>query len=339
MIRLYRLACGLLAALAAAPPAAAQAPPAVPHLVGTMVAPDGNWDYASVDPSARRLYVARGDGVLLVDLAAARIVPRWVPGQGVHAVLPLPEGRVLTTNGRSRTAALFDAGSGRPLGHVAAGQMPDGAAFDPASGRAVVVDRAGGQVFLVDPLGAHAPIRLAVGGTLEFAVADGRGRVFVNVEDRNEIAVIDVVGHRVVATRWALPGCEEPSGLAHDPVRGLLLSVCGNRTAVALDATTGRVIATPAIGAGADAAIFDPVSRRVFVPNGDDGTLSVIAVPAVGPIETVASVATAVGARTGALDPTDGLLYLPVATARPGATGFDPPTIPGSFRLLVLATR
>ena len=308
------------------------------HLLDTISGPDGAWDYAAVDANLARLYVARGYGVFMLDLATAKATPKLAPGQKVHSVLPLPAGRLLTTNGDSRTATVLDAASGRVTGTVHTGRKPDAAVFDPVSGLAVVMNGLDGDAMLIDPANATSPARIAVGGKLEFAVADGKGTVFVNVENKNQVAVLDIRGRRVAA-RYAMPGCEEPTGLGLDPESGLLLAVCGNGKAIALDAGTGRVIAVLPIGEGPDAAIFDPATKRFFVPNGDDGSLSVIAERPDGPPETVATVPTAEGARTGALDPATGRLYLPTATKKPGATGLDPETIPGSFRVLVLATR
>jgi DNA-binding beta-propeller fold protein YncE len=191
-----------------------------------------------------------------------------------------------------------------------------------------------GTVLLIDADKKAVAGSIAVGGALEFAAADGEGKVFVNVEDKNEVAVLDISGRKVTA-RYPLPGCDEPSGLALDAADHVLLSVCANGKAVATSATDGHVVATLAIGSHPDAVIFDEKNKRFLVPCGGDGVLSVVNVTD-GHLAAGEAVPTAKGARTGAIDPATGKVYLPTADFQPAKAGERPAAIPGTFRLLVL---
>jgi DNA-binding beta-propeller fold protein YncE len=309
---------------------------AVPRLsvIGTIPGPDGGWDIPSVDAGARRLYVAHGDAVMAVDLDSGKVTPKLIEGKRLHAVLPLPEGRALSTNGGDNTATLFEAATGKVIAAIPTGTGPDAALFEPTSGLALVMDGKSGDITLIDPRTAQAKGRIDVGGKLEFAAADGKGRVFVTVADRAEIASVDVA-ERKVAARYKLDGCDTPTGLALDADGGLLLAACANRKAVAVQAKDGAPVATLAIGERADGAIFDAKRKLFFIPCGA-GNIAVIAASG-GKPAVIATVQTANGARTAALDPQTGKLYLPTADFAPPADGKKRHTvIPGTFRVLVV---
>jgi len=326
----------LLLCLVAPFASAGQAAPGL-SVIGTIPGPDGGWDIPSVDVAARRLYVAHGDTVMAVDLDSGKVTPKLVEGKRLHAVLPLPDGRALSTNGGDNTATLFEAATGKVIAAIPTGDNPDAVLFEPSSGLALVMDGKGGDITLIDPKTAHAEGRIDVGGKLEFAVADGKGRVFVNVEDKAEIAAIDIAQRKVVG-RYKLDGCQEPSGLALDPDTGLLLAACANQKAVAVLAKDGGPVATLSIGERPDGAIFDARRKLFFIPCGA-GSIAVIAEDA-GKPAVVATVQTANGARTAALDPQTGKLYLPTADFAPPADGEKRHTvIPGTFRVLVVGEK
>jgi DNA-binding beta-propeller fold protein YncE len=295
---------------------------------------DARLDYASIDNGARRLYVARGFGVTAIDLDSEHMTRQLVAGQHVHAVIPLPGGRALSTNGDANTATLFDARSGEVIAQLDTGKDPDAAAFDSSSGLVFVMDAKEGDMTLIDPNGAKVVGRLPIGGKPEFAVTDGHGHLFVNVQDKNKMAVVDTAARKVLRS-YDLPGCEGPTALGVDPESGILVAACANRAAVAIRASDGTVVAPHlAIDRKPDAVIFDAARKSFYIPCGRDGTLVVISETKEGTLAVQSSVATAVGAHTGALDPQTGRLYLPTADFHLTLSGIAPAD--GTFRILVL---
>jgi DNA-binding beta-propeller fold protein YncE len=316
--------------------ALAEAAPSL-SVIGTIPGPDGGWDIASVDAEARRLYIAHGDAVMAVDLDSGKVTPKLVDGKRLHSVVPLADGRALSTNGGDNTATLFDGATGKVIASIATGLNPDVAILEPSSGLVLAMDGKDGDITLIDPKTATSPGRITVGGKLEFAVADGAGRVFVNVEDKAEIAVVDVAA-RKVAARYKLTGCEEPTGLALNPTTGLLLAACGNQKAVAVQAKDGGIVATLPIGERPDGAIFDAKRKLFFIPCGA-GSITVIGETS-GTPAVIATIPTANGARTAALDPKTGKLYLPTADFKAPAEGEQRHTVvPGTFRVLVVGEK
>jgi DNA-binding beta-propeller fold protein YncE len=303
--------------------------------VDRIAIPDGPWDYASVDAKARRLYLGRGNGVMALDLDTGKLTPTLVPGARVHGVVALAgTNRILSTNGESNTATIAEADTGKVVAEIPTGQKPDAAVQDPKTGLVLVMNGKNGDVTVIDPVSAKAVGSIEIGGALEFAAADG-GHAYVNIEDKNELAILDIASRKVTG-RMALTGCEEPSGLALDPASGILLTVCSNNVALAIDSAKSTVIATLPIGKHPDAAIFDAARHLFLVPCGGDGTLTLIS--ANGHTLTAAgSVPTERGARTGALDEKTGRIYLPTAElAPPASPGARPMPLPGSFHLLVV---
>src|SRR4051794_1215645 len=204
-----------LAALLAAVFQTAAAAAAAPHyhVIAQLPAGDGGWDILSVDPVDQRLYVGRPDGVTAIDLRTGKATDRIVPGQRVHAALPIPGTReVISTNGESNNATLFDGRTGRVRATIPTGKKPDAAAFDPATGTVWIMDAGSGEATVIDPKSASVLATVQVGGSLEFAVSDGRGRIYVNVEDRNEVAVLDIKTRKLLS-RFPLAGCDGPTGI------------------------------------------------------------------------------------------------------------------------------
>jgi YVTN family beta-propeller protein len=311
--------------------------PATPqyHIVAQVLAGDGGWDLLSVAPNDRRLYVAHGDGVTAIDLSTGKATDHLVTGERVHAALAIPgTHEVVSTNGETNTALLFDGRTGKIRATLPTGTKPDAAAYDPETKTVWIMNPGSGDITVVDPVNAKVLATVPVGGSLEMGEADGRGHLFVNVEDKNEVATIDTRARKVVK-RFALEGCDGPTGIAIEPATEEILSACGGNATAIVSTRDGREIAKFPIGKGADGAAYDPNRHLALVPGGRDGTLTVLRLgpkPAV-----VGTIATAISARTIAVDPSTGRAYLPSATLSPAKAGERPKPVPGTFRILVVA--
>ncbi len=318
-------------------PALAAVTPAPMKVIDRIAGPDGGWDYASFDPAHRRLYVAHGAAITAVDVDTGKVTPSLVAAQRAHIALPLPGGdELLVTNGGANTVTLVDAMTGAVRATIPTGQNPDAALFDPASGLAFVMNGHSGDITLIDVKAAKAVGTIAVGGKLEFGASDGHGRMFVNVEDKGEIAVVDTAARKVVA-HWAMAGCEEPSGLAYIADAKLLVAACANGKAEVVSSVSGKVTTTLPVGEDPDAAFYDAQRHLVYVPSGGAGTLSVIAVRGPNDLALVQTLQTRPGARTGAVDSKTGKVYLPSADYdAPEQAGGRPRIKSGTFAVLVV---
>ncbi len=330
------LALSAMALLTSMTAWAADAP--VIHALGAIAAPDGPWDYAIVDAANDRLLVGRGDGVLALALSSQAVMPKFVPGARVHGVITLPSGLGVSTNGASNAVTIFDAATGTVQMDIAVGQNPDALIHEPKTNLVMVMNGKSEDISLVDVLGGRVVGTIPVGGKLEFAAIDGTGLVFVAVEDKSEIAVIDATKRKVVR-RIKLKGCEEPTGLARDGLYGVVIAACGGGQAIAVDGKSGNIIAALKIGKGPDAVILDAARHLAFIPSGGSGDLAVIRIAGRGKVEQLKTVPTQKGARTGALDAKTGRLYLPTADYTLPKDGERRAMVPGTFRILVLSTK
>ena len=274
--------------LFASAPALAEAPRFA--VADRIAGPDGGWDFAAIDPQENRLFVARAHGVTAVDLATKKVTDLLVEGAGVHGVLPLPNAPLaISTNGKSESATLVNKASGKIETVFATGQNPDALLFEPKTGLVVIFNGKSHDATLVDVATKAVVGTVALEGKPEIGAADGTGRVFVNLEDKAAIAVIDVAARKVVAS-YKLGGCEAPTGLAFDKATGVLISACDNKVAKILDAATGRDLATLPIGKGPDGVLLDEARRRAFIPAGD-GALTVLSLASPAEIAVIATVA------------------------------------------------
>lgn len=320
------------AGLAASAPASAAAPVAVS---GQVAGPDGGWDYVTFDPIHRRLYVSRSDGIMAIDVDTDQVTPRLVEAQRTHVAVPVDHGDALVITSTTAGAALIaDAKTGVIRATIKTGAKPDGAFLEPSSGLVWVLDNAGGGIALIDPKAGTKVATIAVPGALESAALDGKGKAFVNVEDKNEIAVVDVKTRKLVA-HYKLAGCEEPNGLAYG--EGRLVASCSNGVAKVIQARDGKDLASLPIGPRPDTALYDPARKVVYVPTAADARLVLIS-PATAKV--VGVVPTHTGARTQALDPKTDTLYLPAADyAPPAQPGGRPQPVPGTFRVLKVSAK
>ncbi|MBN8815928.1 MAG: gluconolactonase [Sphingomonas sp.] len=326
----------IFAVLAAGIAGLASAATPVPHykVVDTIAGPDGSWDYASVDPQTGRLFVARGDGVTMFNLKEG-ITTSWKGVARAHAVVPLRDGRILVTSGNDATVRWFDVKSGQQTGSVAVGRKPDAAIADMIHHRVLVMNSADGTVSVVDADAMRVTRTIKLKPGLEYAALDGT-TLFVNDEDSNEIEVTDLAANRPIAP-IALNGCEGPTGIAYDAQHDTLIAACANGKAAIVDAKSRRLVKLIDIGRGPDAVIMDYRRRLAFIPCGRDGVLEILSLDAPGGVARVGRVTTEVGARTGALDPATGTIYLPTARfSAPASPAARPSAVPGSFHVLVV---
>ncbi|MBW8815909.1 MAG: hypothetical protein JF588_21025 [Caulobacterales bacterium] len=330
-----RFAAIVLAAAGLLLTAFAPAPAPGYHLEAKVALPDGGWDLASFDAATGRVYLARTDALDALDVASNQ-VSKLAPATRGHAAVAINGGaEVLLTDGGTDMARIFDAKSGAQVAAIPTGKSPDAALLDPASGLALVMNARSGEVTLIDPKTHAAVGKIEVGGSLELAAADGKGRVFLNVEDKNELVVLDIKGR--TAKHVALAGCDGPTGIAYLALSHRVLSACANGVAILTDATTLKSAGSLAIGKGPDTALYDPVRHRALVPCGRSGDLWVFEDSAKG-VKPLGAVPTQVGARTAALDPKSGRVYLPAADYGPPATpGGRAPIKPGSVVMVVMA--
>jgi DNA-binding beta-propeller fold protein YncE len=334
----------LLALSLSLPPSAQDAAtPAKTKVHKIAVGGEGGWDYLTVDPDAHRLYVSRGNRVVVIDLDKEAVVGELADTPGVHGIAIVPElGKGFTSNGSDSSVTVFDLKTLKATGKIKASGVPDAILYDPASKRVITFNHRTNDGTVIDPSAEKVTGTVDFKGEPEAAVADGKGHIFVNIRSSSEIAEFDALSLKIL-NRWPLAPGVRPNGLAIDAKNRRLFSGCnGNSKMVVMDADKGNVIATVDIGKGSDGCGFDPAKGLAYSANGGDGTLTVIGESEPGKFKVVATVPTQASARTMALDPKTHRLYLPAATPAPAAAGDAQPkggrrgNVPGSFAILVV---
>ncbi|MEO6967251.1 MAG: YncE family protein [Rhodanobacteraceae bacterium] len=304
---------------------------------------DGGWDYLNLDAATQHLYISRSDRVLVLDARDGKKVGEIDGLSGVHGIALAPDmHRGFISNGRADTVTVFDPASLKIGQTIAVGAHgPDAILYDPFSKRVFTFNGHSNDASVIDAGSGKLLGTIALPGKPEEAVSDGRGHVYDNIEDKHELAEIDPMAMKVMNT-WPLKDCEEPSGLAIDTAHHRLFSVCQNKTMAVTDADSGKPVANVAIGDGPDGAAFDAQRGLVFSSNGESGTLTVVREDDADRFSVIANAPTQKSARTLALDPQSGRVYLSAAQfgERPAPTAEHPhprPSIvPGSFTILVV---
>ena len=333
----------MLSSLAAITPLVAQSPGF--HVVATLpVGGEGFWDYLTADGSMARLYVSRGTHVVVIDTHSGKVVGDIPNTNGVHGIAIAHEfNRGFTSDGGDTTATIFDLLTLKPIGKVSVtGVGPDAIVYDPFTKRVFTMNHRGGSVTAIDAASGKVVGTADIGGALETGQSDNAGTLFVNVEDKGEIAAVDARTMQV-KSRWPLTGCTGPSGLTIDRAHGRLFASCGeSHTMDVVDYHTGRIVTTIPICSGTDAAGFDPALQYAYASCGD-GNITVVHEDSPDKYTVVQTVATERGARTMAVDEKTHKLYTVTARFGPppapvaGETRrLRPPMIPGSFHVLVL---
>lgn len=304
------------------------------HLEG-----DGGWDYLSVDEDAGRLYVSHSTMALVVDLKTGKQIGKIDGTIGIHGITFIKElNKGFTSNGRDNSITVFDLKTLEVTGKIqVSGKNPDAILYDSFSGKLFTFNGGSSNASVIDPKQGKEIETIQLDGKPEFPQTNGNGKIFVNIEDKSEISVIDVNSLKVEKS-WSITPGEEPSGLALDNETHRLFSVCGNKLMVISDADAGKVITTLPIGDGCDGVAFDPATKRAFSSNGADGTITAVQEENKDTYKVIETVATKRGARTITIDKTTHHLYLSTAEfgeAKPGER--RPPIKPGTFRILDVA--
>jgi DNA-binding beta-propeller fold protein YncE len=305
-----------------------------------MVGGEGGWDYLSEDVAAHRLYVSHATKVVVIDMETNTVVGEIDSLPGVHGLAVAPDlGRGFASDGRENKVAIVDLKTLQVLSRVDTGENPDGIIYVPEHGEVYAFNGRGHSATVIDAESGAVVATIPLPGKPEFAVFDPRAdRIYNNIEDTSEIVAIDASRHEVVAT-WPIAPGEAASGLAIDLAHHRLFAVCENGLMVVLDSGTGNVVATVPIGAGVDAARFDPATGLAFSSNGE-GTVTIVHEDSPDSFTVVQTLETMRSARTMTFDPTTHRIYLSAAEYEAPAPGAAAErrrrqVVPGSFRVLV----
>jgi DNA-binding beta-propeller fold protein YncE len=302
---------------------------------------EGGWDYLTLDSSSRRLYISRATHVIVIDADSGKPVGDIPDTPGVHGIALAPElGRGFVSNGREGTVTIFDIETLKLITKVKVGDNPDAILYDPATKRVFTFNGKSHDSTALDAAKGTVLGTIKLEGKPEFAASDGKGEIFVNIEDKSQLDAIDPAKLEV-KSRWPLAPCDEPSGLSIDREHRRLFAGCDNKMMAVVDADSGKVLATPAIGDGVDATAFDPGTGLAFASCGE-GVLTVVREESPNKFSVAENVKTQEGARTLALDDKTHQVF--VVTAKFGPP--PPPTaeqphprhsiLPDTFVVLVL---
>ncbi len=291
-------------------------------LVETLHLPGATrWDILTFDPQAHRLFITRGESVEVLDVVTKKVVGTIPHTSGVHAVALVPElGQGFISNGAANTVTVFDLTTLQSLATLPTGIKPDVVVYDASTQRIFVANGGSSDMTVLDAKGRTVVDTIKLNGKPEFAVTDGSGRLYVNLEDKSQLAVVDITNLKVLTQYDLAPSCTGPTGLAIDTRQHRLFATCGNKAMVVVHADTGKLLDTLPIGAQSDGAVFDPNTQLAFSSNGE-GTVTVVGAAGATQYKVVQIVSTIPTARTMALNPITHQLYLAAAETE----GFDPP--------------
>ncbi|MFI5453606.1 YncE family protein [Pedobacter sp. UC225_61] len=304
------------------------------HLIQThKIQSDGGWDYLTVDQKNNNLYVSHGNQVNILNKNTGDSTGVIHNTLGVHGIaIASSFQKGYTSNGRSGTCTVFDLTTSSILGQITVGQNPDATFFDDFSKKVIVFNGKSLDASIIDPQTDKVIATIPLGGKPEAGVSDGKGKIYVNIEDTGEIVCFDPITFKVLS-RYKLKGGEEPSGLAIDRATSRLFTVCANKVMLILDAKTGRQVVTLPIGDGCDGVVFDPILKTAYSSNGE-GNITVVKEESAEKFVVQETIATKSGARTIALDAVTHHLFLPTAEFEKATGTARPKRISGSFKIL-----
>jgi YVTN family beta-propeller protein len=297
----------------------------------------GGWDYIAIGPGNNRLYVSHGTQVNILNQTTGDSIGVIENTTGVHGIaFDKSQNRGYTSNGRLNNVTVFDLTTNAVITQIPAGANPDAIMYESFTGKIITCNGRSRNLSIIDPIANKLIDSVEVGGKPETAVSNGKGKLYVNIEDKNEIVVVDLKIFKVEA-HWPLSPAEEPTGLAFDQETNRLFAGCGNKLLAIVNAADGKLIQTLPIGDGCDGAGFDASTKNIFTSNGD-GTMSVYHEKSADLFELVANVPTKRGARTMAVDEKTHMIYMSTADFEPMDPNQKgrPKMIPGTFQVLVI---
>jgi len=302
------------------------------------IASPGGWDYIAVNNN--RVYVSHGTQVNVLDENTGDSIGVIPNTTGVHGIAFDNElNRGYTSNGRLNNVTVFDLKTNAVITQVAAGVNPDAIMYEPFTKKIITNNGRSKNLSIIDPVTNSLIDSVALDGKPEEAVSDGEGRLYVNLEDKSEIAVVNLKTFKAIA-RWPLSPGEGPSGLAMDNTTHRLFSACSDsKLLIVMDATDGKIIDKLSIGAGCDGAAFDENNKIIFAPNGRDATISAFKEKTANEFVSLGNITTRAGARTITIDKKTGALFLPTAEfepADPANPTARPKMIAGTFQVLMI---
>ena len=310
------------------------------HILKTFhIASAGGWDYLAIGPGNNRLYISHGTQVNILNKTTGDSIGVIENTTGVHGIaFDKSQNKGFTSNGRLNNVTVFELSTNAVITQIATGENPDAILYEPFSNKIITCNGSSKTLSVIDPVEGKVIVTIPVGGKPETAVSNEKGKLYVNIEDKNEIVLIDLKTFTVEA-HWPLAPAEEPTGLAIDRKTNRLFAGCGNKLLAIVNSVDGKLITTLPIGDRCDGVAFDPVTKNIFTSNGE-GTMSVFREKSADKFEVVATVATKRGARTITLDEQTHLIYLPTADFEqpdPNNPTARPKMIPGTFQVIVIS--
>ncbi|MFZ1134971.1 MAG: YncE family protein [Candidatus Korobacteraceae bacterium] len=330
------LACLLTTAFLLAIPAFAQKSYKVADRV--KLGGEGGWDYLTFDPAGNRIFITRGNHVMVVDAKTLKPSGDITDLNGTHGVALAQElGRGFISSGGDNMMVIFDLKTLKVIDKVKVGERPDAILYDGSAKRVYTFNAKTQDSTVVDATTGKVIGSVPLGGKPETGVADGKGNVYVNIEDRSEIVRIDTK-NLTVAEHYPMAGCEDPSALAFDVAHRRLFAGCASKIVAVVDPDSGKLVTTVDIGGGVDAGAFNPKTQQIFMSCGADGVVTVIHEDTPDKYSVVQTVPTEKGARTMALDDKSNTVYTVTAQfdPTPPPPGQRRKMIPDTFELLVV---
>ncbi|MEO6831422.1 MAG: YncE family protein [Chitinophagaceae bacterium] len=298
---------------------------------------EGHWDYLAVAPQSKELYVSHGTQVNILNKITGDSIG-VIPGTiGVHGIAFVPAlGKGFISNGKLNNVFVFNLKTHKILDSIKTGENPDAIFYEPFSEKIITCNGRSKDASVIDPKTEKVVATIPLCGKPETAVSDGKGLMFVNIEDKNEVVVVNMKTMKL-EKHYPLNGAEEPTGLAINPKAETLFVGCGNKKLVVMR-TSGEIIQTLPIGDHCDGTAFD---NRVAYASCGDGTLAQILLSPKTGLYSVKNYRTKAGARTITIDPETHNIYVPTAEFIPLKDGEKgrAKMIPGSFQILVFGAK